>query len=302
MCERGPRTRPQDDGVSLLADALGGVGAGAGRIGMLMGPGTALRMPLHDYLRLRDALPQADVVDATGLIRSLRMIKSEREIAKMEHICALASVAFEAVPELAVAGQPLSQAFHAFEVTLLRTSADDVPYLAGGAGPGGYPDVISPPDGRALPDGDVLVLDTGAVHDGYFCDLDRNVAIGRVQDEPRFAYDTLRRATDAGLRAANPGATCDDLFRAMRAVIAADGYEVDAFGRTGHGLGMQLTEWPSIRRGDATMLSPGMVLTLEPGLTLGPGRCMVHEEDIVIRDDGAHLLSRRAPPSLPVAG
>lgn len=296
-----PAPRPEDDGVSLLVDALRDIGAAAGRIGLLTGPETALRMPLDDYLRLRDSLPQAQVVDATNLIRTLRMIKSEREIAKLGHICEIASVAFDAVPDLAFAGQPLPQAFRAFKIALLHAGADDVPYLAGGSGSGGYPDVISPPDLRHLRDGDVLVLDTGAVHDGYYCDLDRNVAVGRVHDEVRSAYDTLYRATEVGLRAAIPGATCADLFRAMQAVIRVDGYEVDGLGRMGHGLGMQLTEWPSIRAGDATVLTPGMVLTLEPGLTLGSGRCMVHEEDIVIRDDGAHLLSRRAPSSLPVA-
>ena len=297
-----PAPRPEDDGVSLLLDALRGIGAGAGRVGLLTGPETALRMPLADYHRLRDALPHARFMDATGLVRSLRLAKSEREIAKIGYACEVASTAFASVPELAFAGQPLAETFRAFRIALLRAGADDVAYLAGGAGPGGYPDVISPPSGRLLQDGDVLVLDTGAVHDGYFCDHDRNYAIGRVDDTVLRAYDTLYRATEAGLRAAHPGSTCTDLFHAMRAVIEADGHEADPFGRMGHGLGMQLTEWPSIRTGDATVLSQGMVLTLEPGLTLGSGRCMVHEEDIVIRDDGAHLLSRRAAPSLPVAG
>ena len=69
-----------------------------------------------------------------------------------------------------------------------------------------------------------------------------------------------------------------------------------------HGLGMQLTEWPSNTIWDETVLAPGMVITLEPGMTFAPGKMMVHEENLVIREDGAELLSRRAPPELPVAG
>ena len=86
----------------------------------------------------------------------------------------------------------------------------------------------------------------------------------------------------------------------MQRVISEAGYEAGNVGRFGHGLGMQLTEWPSIAASDRTELVPGMVLTLEPGLSIGPGRGMVHEENIVIRAHGAELLSRRAPDQLPV--
>jgi Xaa-Pro aminopeptidase len=68
----------------------------------------------------------------------------------------------------------------------------------------------------------------------------------------------------------------------------------------GHGLGAQLTEWPSLTSNDHTPLLPGMVITLEPGMDYGDGKLMVHEENIVITDDGAQLLSRRAAPGLPI--
>ena len=71
-------------------------------------------------------------------------------------------------------------------------------------------------------------------------------------------------------------------------------------GRLGHGLGMQLTEWPSNTADDHTPLEPGVVLTLEPGMEFAPGKQMVHEENIVITEDGARWLSRRAPEEMPV--
>ena len=79
--------------------------------------------------------------------------------------------------------------------------------------------------------------------------------------------------------------------------IGGDG---GGIGRMGHGLGMQLTELPSHMPTDQTILEPGMVLTLEPSMTVSRGRMMVHEENIVIREDGADLLSRRAAPELQI--
>ena len=172
----------------------------------------------------------------------------------------------------------------------------------GGAGPGGYGDIISPPSERPLAEGDVLILDTGSVYDGYFCDFDRNFAFARADDEVRRAYDVAYRATEAGLKAARPGATCADLFRAMQAVLEVGGALGNDVGRLGHGLGSQLTEWPSHTAWDETTLEPGMVLTLEPGMSFAPGRVMVHEENIVIRESGPELLTRRAPPELPLIG
>ena len=70
--------------------------------------------------------------------------------------------------------------------------------------------------------------------------------------------------------------------------------------KQGLGVGIQLTEWPSITAGDRTVLEPGMVLALEPGLAFGDRKAMVHEENIVVRDKGAELLTRRAPAEIPV--
>lgn len=297
-----PAPVPADDGVSLLAETLREVAGATGRIGVPMGPETHLRMPLRDYDALRGRLPQVDFVDGTELIRGLRMVKSEAEIGKIRYICELVSGAFAAVPGLVAAGDTEEEAFRAFTLEILGRGADEVTYLVGGAGRGGYGDIISPPSLHSLEDGDVLMFDTGSVFDGYYCDFDRNFAVGGVDDETRCAYDVLYRATDAGLAAARPGVTCAQLFERMWEVVAEFGGEESSTGRLGHGLGMQLTEWPSLMPGDETVLVPGMVLTLEPGLAMGPGRTMVHEENIVVREGGAELLTIRAPAELPAIG
>jgi len=291
---------PSDDGLSMLAATLGEAAGAAGRVGLPMARETHLRMPLAHFERLRQACGGIEFADDTGLVRDLRTVKSEAEIAKIGHICAVVSEAFAAAPTLFKIGQPEVEAFRAFRIECLRRGADEVPYLVGGAGPGGYGDIISPPSDRPLAEGDVLILDTGSVFDGYYCDFDRNFAFAHADDASRHAYDVTWKATEAGFAAARPGATCADLFHAMQSVLEAGGGRGNDVGRLGHGLGMQLTEWPSNAAFDMTVLKPGMVLTLEPGMGYGDGRVMVHEENIVIREDGAEYLTRRAAPELPV--
>lgn len=291
---------PADDGISLLQDLLAPLAENCAKVGLMKGHESFLRMPLGDYERLTSGLSGLEFTDCTEIIRSLRMRKSKAEIEKIAHICSIGSETFANVPEFASPGTPLDEVFRSFRREALRLGADDVPYLVGGADQGGYDDVISPPGSRTLAPGDILMLDTGATWDGYFCDFDRNFAIGRASDLERRAYDVLWRATEAGLETARPGTTCKELFEAMNRVIAEFGDQGDNVGRLGHGLGMQLTEWPSHASFDETIISENMVLTLEPSLNYGEGRMMVHEENIVIRTDGAQLLSRRAAPELPV--
>ena len=296
-----PSPRPDDEGVSLLVDLFRTLlPTGQGDVGVPMGPETSLRMPLNDFERLRDAFAPARVVDAGAIIRTLRMVKSEAEIAKIRHICTIAADVFEALPQHLHIGMTEVEIFRTFKTAMLNAGADDTAYLVGGAGPGGYGDIISPPSTRPTQAGDVLILDTGAVFDGYFCDFDRNFAFGDVDDAVKRAHTTVYAATEAGLAAARPGTTCAELFHAMNAVLEAGGAMGNAVGRLGHGLGMQLTEWPSNAAHDMTVLAPGMVLTLEPGMTFTDGKVMVHEENIIIRDGAPELLSRRAPADMPI--
>lgn len=291
---------PHDDGISLLSQLLGPLAKDKARIGVMKGHETYLRMPLGDWERLIGALPGLQIADSTGLVQGLRMVKSSTEIDKLRHICAIGSATFARVPEIVAEGMPLDEVFRTFRREALANGADDAPYLVGAAGQGGYTDVISPPSQRPLQRGDVMMLDTGCTWDGYFCDFDRNWAIGQADDSAKRVYDTLWRATEAGLAAAKPGNTTRDLFDAMSAVIAEIDTSGGDIGRLGHGLGMQLTEQPSHAAFDTTVLQENMVLTLEPSLSYGNGLMMVHEEDIAVGKTGAELLTERAAPELPV--
>ncbi|MHA7772491.1 M24 family metallopeptidase [Roseibium sp. M-1] len=291
---------PDDDGISLLTDLLSPLAGERAHLGVLKGHETSLRMPLGDWERLLGALPGLQIADATGMVKSLRMVKSGAELKKLKHICAIGSATFNRVPEIVSEGQPLEEVFRAFRLEALSLGADDIPYLVGAADLGGYADVISPPTRAPLKTGDILMLDTGAVWDGYFCDFDRNWVVGKAGEAARRAYNVLWRATEAGIETARPGATCRELFLAMGRVIGELDTSGGDVGRLGHGLGMQLTEWPSLAAFDETVITENMVLTLEPSLSYGNGLMMVHEENIVIRASGAELLTVRAPVELPI--
>ena len=281
---------PDDDGVSLLADSLREIG---GPVGVPDGPESHLRMPLADFERVRHA-SGLDWRGDDGIVAALRAVKSNAEIARIAQACDIAGRAFDRMGEIAAPGVPLSRVFRDFHRLLLEEGADWVPYLAGGAGPQGYADVISPATEAPLAEGDVLMLDTGAVRDGYFCDYDRNFAIARSSPAQRDAQARLIEATLAGEEAARAGARACELWRAMADIVGG------GEGRLGHGLGMQLTEGLSLTARDQTVLQPGMVITLEPGVDLAPGRIMVHEENIVITDAAPRRLTRFAASDLPV--
>jgi Xaa-Pro aminopeptidase len=289
---------PHDDGVSLLAATLRDLTPEAARIGLPMGLETHLRMPVADFLRVEAAIGTRRMVDGTQAVFRTREVKSEAEITKIRAACAVADAAYARVPEFARPGMSLAEVFRSFQIALLQEGADWVSYVAGGAGQGGYGDVISPADARPLTRGDVLMLDTGAVRDGYFCDFDRNYAIGPASDAVRRAQDALFSATETALATLRPGMRACDLHRILTEDLRARG-ATPGGGRLGHGLGITLTEWPSLTPLDTTVLREGMVLTLEPGVDIAPGRILVHEENIVLRADGPELLSRRAPAELP---
>ena len=293
---------PDDDGISLLTDLLTPLASSGSRLGVMKGHETQLRMPLNDWERLLASLPGLQIADASRLVQGLRMVKSKAEIEKLGYICAVGSAAFAKVPEFASPGMPLEEVFRQFRQTAIGQGADDAPYLVGAADKGGYGDVISPPSRRPLQRGDVLMMDTGCTWDGYFCDFDRNWAVGTADDTSRHAYDVLWRATQAGIEMARAGNSCRDLFNAMSAVITEVDNSGGDVGRLGHGLGMQLTEQPSHAAFDETVLKENMVLTIEPSLAYGNGLMMVHEENIVVGSTTPRLLTERAPEELPLIG
>ena len=284
----------EDDGISLLSDTLEEIAKNK-NIGIPSGTETYVRMPQTDLKKLSQNVKLTSDFD---IIKKLRMTKSNEEIDKIKNACGIAADAFSRVPEIAFENVNLDEVFRKFQILCLESGADWVPYLAGGADTEGYDDVISLAKVAPLKKRYILMLDTGLVWDGYFCDYDRNWSVGTPSKVVSESYSQLLEATDAAFELAKPGATASDLFYAMNSVLTRNSSGTDA-GRLGHGVGMSLTEWPSLIPDDHTVLEQGMVLSLEPGITI-KDKIIVHEENIEITETGARYLSPKADKELSI--
>ena len=294
--------QPGDDGISLLTATLQDLPKRYGQIGATLGAESHLKMPANDFQQLKDNLSNTPFVDCSEILHCLCCVKSDAEVEKLKFVCELTADSFNSLPSFANIGDSEREIVQAMRIDLLQRGADNTPYIVSASGLDGYDNIIMGPTDRRVAAGDLLIIDTGTTFDGYFSDFDRNYAFASASDVSKRAYETVYKATDAGFAAARPGATTTDLWRAMWTVLEEGGAQGNDVGRMGHGLGMQLTEWPSITSKDNTILAPGMVITLEPGMSYDNGKQMVHEENILITEDGAVMLSKRASPELVIIG
>ena len=305
--------RPEDDGISLLRDAIKEVATRYGRVGAELGPESRLTMPAGDFIRLGRELSPTEIVDAYPILRRLLGRKSAAEIEKVRTIAQIASSAFEALPQRLRQGMTIREACNAFKHELLEKGAETSPYVIGVAERGGYPCINLEPSAKKLDVEDILVIDTGSTYEGYFCDFNREYAIGCVGETLRKVYDIVWQATDVGIQAVEPGRTVADVWQSMADAMQKAAARVNVpfepveLGRMGHGLGLRMCEPPSIAPGDQTVIEAGMILTIEPNMVFqaavaGEVRryVCVHEENLPVAADGVQLLSRRAPPEMPV--
>ena len=102
------------------------------------------------------------------------------------------------------------------------------------------------------------------------------------------------------MNSAKPGATCADVSNAMLSILQKEGLSSNSVGRMGHGLGLQMTEPPSIMSNDNTVLEENMVIAIEPCFEYAPGTMLVHEENILITNNGYERLTSRTPQTIPI--
>lgn len=294
-----PSPRPEDDGISLVKSTLEDLNKTYGQIGAEFGKEMTIRMPVRDLFKLKDSV-NTNIVNGSDAIWDMRIIKTNAEIERIKFICSIASDAYNELPSKLRIGDTEREAVNKLKIDVLNRGADNVPFMPGISGVGGVSQIVCGPSDRILKNGDILFIDTGSTFDGYFCDFNRNYAFGEISSEVERVHETLWLATEAGIKAAVPGATTDEVWLAMNTIIQDAGAIGNNVGRLGHGLGLQLTEPPSHRPGDNTRIVENMVLTIEPVMEYAPGKMIVHEENIAITKDGSRLLTKRAPRQMPI--
>jgi Xaa-Pro aminopeptidase len=150
------------------------------------------------------------------------------------------------------------------------------------------------PGRRKLRKTDTILIDFGAVHKGYCCDITRCFAIGRPSAAYRRAYGILERAQAAAIAITKPGAKLAEVDAAARAVIRESGLPIYGHG-SGHGIGLDVHENPFLKQDTQEKLQTGQILTIEPGIYI-PGKFGIRlEDDILITETGHRILTQNCP-------
>jgi Xaa-Pro dipeptidase len=250
------------------------------------------QMRLLEFRYIKSGAPEAEFPDASDALAGLRVRKDKAEVETMRRAVQIAQRALLAAIPLIKIGMTEKDLAGELVMQLLRQGSDPelpfAPIVSGG--PNSANPHASPTD-RKLQAGDLLVVDWGAACDGYISDLTRTFAVGQVEAEYETIHRIVQESNAAGRAAAKPGVPCADVDKAARAVIEKAGYGKYFTHRTGHGIGMESHEDPYMRGDNQQILEPGMAFTVEPGIYLPDRNGVRIEDNVVITDKGADVLS-----------
>ncbi|MCL1852939.1 MAG: Xaa-Pro peptidase family protein [Peptococcaceae bacterium] len=254
----------------------------------------------EDYLswrlfeEYRDLLPEGQAVGFSEELARLRQVKDDGELEMMRQAAALTDRGFAFILEQIRPGRTEREIALALEVALREWGAEGCSFdFITASGPRS-----SMPHGtaseRVLCNGDLLMLDFGVKIGGYCSDMTRTVCLGKPTARQREIYEIVLAAQETGLRALRAGITGREVDASARAVIAEAGYEA-LFGHgLGHGVGILVHETPNLNAREETVLRPGMVMTVEPGIYI-PGWGGVRIEDMaLVTEKEAEVLTRAA--------
>ena len=233
----------------------------------------------------------------TPLVSELRQVKDADELAIIAKAAQLGCELFEdllpkiesGTTEIAVAAQLEFAARSrgaegmSFETIVASGPRSAMPH--GHAGP------------SRLPRNGFVTLDFGVILDGYCSDMTRTVHLGKVSSPERFAYEAVLEAQQEAVEAVHPGATCGEVDEAARGVLRKAGLDEYFTHSTGHGVGIEIHEPPRIAKEQDTVLVPGMVVTIEPGIYIA-GKFGIRIEDMVVVTKGAPRVLTPAPKAL----
>ena len=289
---------PKDEGTSLLKKIIKTFPKNS-NIGFELGMETYLRMSIKEFLKIKKDLQEYNFIDSTNIVWSLRKIKSDLEIKNIEKVCSITSKVFNNLINKISLGMSEREIATIFKKDLINNGVDYIMYLSCASGINGYNQIICNPSEKKIGDGDILIIDTGSTLNGYYCDFDRNFGFGNINQKSLDAYNKLWDATEKTLEIIKPGISCKEVYESLSKNLFSKNVKSNV-GRMGHGFGLQLTEPPSIMIDDNTILEKNMILALEPSIEIENDLILVHEENILITQNGNRLLSSRTPKELPI--
>lgn len=246
---------------------------------------------------LRDLLPGVELIPATGLLVEAVAAKSEAEIEAIRRAQALTEAVFDEILPLIQPGVREQDLAAEIVYQHLKRGASAMafePIVASGLH-GALPHAR--PTGRTLRPGDLVVIDMGCYLDGYASDMTRTVAVGEPEPEAQRVYDIVLQAQERAIEAVAAGVSGQMVDRAAREVIEEAGFGEYFSHGLGHGVGLQVHEWPRLSYHVDHTLPEGAVVTVEPGIYL-PERFGVRIEDLVVARKGGPEVLTRTPKSL----
>lgn len=242
--------------------------------------------------QLKNLYPEAPVISMGERLSAMRLIKDEAEIEKMREAARLADYAIEVGVKALKAG-----------VTEVEVAAHITYQLRkeGIRGISNFPLVLfgeksSLPHGSAgdvsLKDGDFVLFDLGVEVDGYYSDITRTFVFGSVDEKQKEVYHTVLDSNEAAINATTVGTRLGDIDEVSRNVIAGKGYGEYYIHRVGHGLGLEVHEYPSMHGKNNELAQAGMTFTIEPGIYI-PGFGGVRiEDDVLVTKSGPEVLTK----------
>jgi Xaa-Pro aminopeptidase len=230
-------------------------------------------------LGLQATLPGTGYRALSQSLPMMRAVKDANELGRLAAAGAAADATYAEIVKVKFAGRRETEVAADLAKLLREFGHEQVDFTVVGSGPNGANPHHEAAD-RMIEHGDAVVLDFGGLMYGYGSDTTRTVCVGEPTAELREIHGIVKRAQQAAFEAVRPGALCQEIDQAARAVIGAAGYGQEFIHRTGHGIGVTTHEPPYMVEGEMQQLRPGMCFSIEPGIYL-TGRFGVRIEDIV---------------------
>lgn len=245
--------------------------------------------------KLGDTLKETDDLDR--FFKENRAVKSSRELDAIRRAQVLTDETFSYICERIEAGRTEREVMldMEFYIRKLGSEGASFEFIVVSGKNSSLPHGV--PTDKKIEKGDFLTMDFGGIVDGYHSDMTRTVAVGTATDEMKKVYETVYAAQEAAFAAIRPGVDCFDVDKAARDLINGAGYE-GCFGHgLGHGVGVEIHEAPNFNTACHTLLRPGMVMTVEPGIYL-ENKFGVRIEDMVFVTENGFENITKSPKNL----